>query len=242
MLSLSIKVNAALLCVILLTNISQAQINIKSKLEKKADEAIDDLLFGKKKSGSSGSSTSSETYSSPDVYTDEESTESNPLGNYSRESVNYSSLSASQIVNFRDLINFLPDKMGGYSLSEKPEGATTRYGELTYSTGGKNYSDGKKEMSASIFDYLKVGAMLSGYTNQYETESSDGIMKSIEVKGQPGWFTANYESGETNMMLIVNDRFLLMLTGSNLTEATLKGFMQSMDIDQLPKAVVTTEE
>jgi hypothetical protein len=43
-------------------------------------------------------------------------------------------------------------------------------------------------------------------------------------------------------MLIVNDRFLLMLTGSNLTEATLKGFMQSMDIDQLPKAVVTTEE
>ncbi len=239
MISLSTKATIVLLCAIVFTNASHAQINLKGKFEKKADQAIDDFLFGKKKDEPS---TTNDTQASNEYSASNSSNESGSLGNYSRESVNYGSLSASQVVNFRDLINFLPDQFGGYSLYEKPEGATTRYGEFTYSTGAKNYKDGNKELSASIFDYLKVGALLSGYVNQYEYESSEGIMKSIEVKGQPGWFTANYESGETSMTLIANDRFLIVVAGEGLDESTLRGYFSTMDIERLPNSVETEEE
>lgn len=216
---------------------SFAQLNLKDKLSKKANEEIDDFLFGKKKKEKSTAEGDSETYEeSSSIESYESSDDEDPLGGYERQSVNYGSLTMSEIVGFRDLINFLPDHFGSYQLFEKPDGATMRYGEFRYSTGSKSYASGEEELKASVFDYLQTGTFLAAYANQYEYESTEGIMKSVEVKGQPGWYSADYTSDETHMVLVVNSRFLVMLSGVGLQENQLREFMETLDVEQLPEA------
>ncbi|MEO9474930.1 MAG: hypothetical protein ABJG41_05335 [Cyclobacteriaceae bacterium] len=212
---------------------TNAQINLREKLNKKAEQEIDKILFGKKANKqSSKSDTSAETVSGSNEAIDV----SDPLEGYERKPVDYGSLSHLEVVSFRDLINFLPDSFGSYSISEKPEGGTMRYGEFQYSNGEKLYSNGKTELKASAFDYLQTGTFLAAYANQYEYESTDGIVKSIEVKGQPGWYNADYDSGETSVAMVVNGRFLIMISGDNQDESTLKGYLMQLDIESLPAA------
>ncbi|MEP0368466.1 MAG: hypothetical protein ABJN36_16435 [Cyclobacteriaceae bacterium] len=210
-----------------------AQINLRDKLNKKAEQEIDKILFGKKTNKqSSKNGTSVETVSESQEAIDG----SDPLEGYERKSVDYGGLSHLEVVSFRDLINFLPDSFGSYSISEKPDGGTMRYGEFQYSSGEKMYSSDNSELKASAFDYLQTGTFLAAYTSQYEYESTDGIVKSIEVKGQPGWYNADYDSGETSVTLVINSRFLIMISGSDHDENTLKGYLNQLDIESLPEA------
>lgn len=212
---------------------TNAQINLRDKLNKKAEQEIDKILFGKKTNKqSTNTDESAETISE----SQEAVNMSDPLEGYERKSVDYGSLSHLEVVSFRDLINFLPDSFGNYSIAEKPDGGTMRYGEFQYSSGEKVYSGSNSELRASVFDYLQTGTFLAAYTSQYEYESTDGIVKSIEVKGQPGWYNADYDSGETSVTLVVNSRFLIMISGSDHDESTLKGYLNQLDIESLPEA------
>ena len=215
---------------------TQAQINLKEKLSKKANQEIDNLLFGKKKNKDNGSGSDSAQGETESSYEGEESyDDSDPLKGYQRTSVNYGSLSANKVVGFRDLINFLPDSFGSFQLSEKPDGSTMRFGESQYSTASKAYqSKSKGELKATIFDYMETGALLAGYANQYEYESTDGIMKSVEVKEQPGWYTADYDSGESSITLVVNQRFIISLHGDGLSEDEFSQYVETLDVDMLP--------
>ncbi len=223
-----------------MVNTAFAQIQLKEKLSKKANQEIDKFLFGNKNKNQSDDTNTNTDDEVLDTY--EPSDSSDPLGGYRRESVNYGTMSPSEVVGFRDLINFLPDELGDYRIAEKPEGSTTRYGEYRYSFGSKSYSKGDEELKASIFDYAQTASLLGLYANQYEHESTDGVMRSIEVNGNPGWYSANYDSNETNLALVVNGRFLITISGNGLEEATLKRYAAGMDLDQLPEAPTAPEE
>ncbi|MEQ8583508.1 MAG: hypothetical protein RIC30_19415 [Marinoscillum sp.] len=221
-------------------NYAFAQIQLKEKLSKKANQEIDKFLFGNKNKNQSDDTNDRADDEVLDTY--ESTDSSDPLGGYRREPVNYGTMSPSEVVGFRDLINFLPDDLGAYRIAEKPEGSTTRYGEYRYSFASKSYRNGDEELRASIFDYAQTASLLGLYANQYEHESTDGVMRSIEVNGQPGWYSANYESNDTNLALVVNGRFLITIAGYGLEEATLKGYVVGMELDQLPEAPPTPEQ
>lgn len=219
-----------------------AQINIKDKISKKVNMEIDKALFGEGKKNNNTNSGSGSTNDGEVMETYESTDESDPTGGYVRQPVNYGSLSKSQVVGFRELINFLPDQFGSYKLSSKPEGSTMKYGEFNYSLGGKNYSKGEESLRVSIFDYVFTGPLLEVYQNQYEYESTDGVTRSVDVNGYPGWFTANYNSGETALMLVVNRRFLISFNGENLDESALKTFAGNLELNKLPEAPEQPEE
>lgn len=220
---------------------ASAQLNLKKKFERKADEVVDDLLFGKKKKDKDGGSSStapsgeaSETYKSEN--------ENAPNGGYVRKPVDYSRMNTGATVHFRDLIDFLPDDVGSYSLSDKPDGASMRFGEASYSFAGKRYSNGDDDMSITIYDYLFTGAMFGAYANAYEYETTEGIMKSVEVEGYPGWFSTTYESGEAQLMLVINNRFMLNINRRGASESELSGYAGSMDLNKLPEGQAIEEE
>ncbi|MDH5609940.1 MAG: hypothetical protein OEY56_10700, partial [Cyclobacteriaceae bacterium] len=159
----------------------RAQIDVKRKLEKKADQVLDEFLFGKKKNKDNAPQASYPSGGDP-METYEPSDDNDPLGGYKREPVNFGSLNRMNVVGFRELIHFLPNQFGPYELSAKPDGATMRMGEYTYSMGGKDYTNGEDEngdLQAVIYDYLQTGNLLAAYVNQYEYETTDGIMKSV---------------------------------------------------------------
>ncbi len=217
---------------------ASAQLNLKKKFERKADEVVDDLLFGKKKKDKNSGSTApsgeaSETYKPEN--------EDAPLGGYVRKPVDYGRMNTGETVHFRDLIDFLPDDVGSYSLADKPDGASMRFGEASYSYAEKQYSNGDDDMSIMIYDYLFTGAMFGAYANAYEYETTEGIMKSVEVEGFPGWFSTTYESGETQLVLVINNRFMLNINRQGASESELSGYAGTMELSKLPEGQAIEE-
>ncbi|XOV93288.1 MAG: hypothetical protein ACFHWX_00990 [Bacteroidota bacterium] len=222
---------------------ASAQLNLKNKLERKADQVVDDLLFGKKKKDKdSGSSSSSSTTPGEASETYKSDNDNAPNGGYVRKPVDYGSMNTGETVHFRQLIDFLPDNVGPFSLSDKPDGASMRFGEASYSSASKKYSNGDQDMSISIFDYLFTGALFGAYANAYKYESTEGMMKSIEVEGQPGWFSTTYESGSTQLTLVINNRFMLSISLEGASEDQLKEYVGTMEINKLPEGQVPEEE
>ena len=220
---------------------ASAQLNLKKKFERKADEVVDDLLFGKKKKDKdSGSSPSSQSGEASETYQSEN--ESAPNGGYVRKPVDYGRMNTGATVHFRDLIDFLPDDVGSFSLSDKPDGASMRFGEASYSYASKQYSNGDDEMSIMIYDYLFTGAMFGAYANAYEYETTEGIMKSVEVEGYPGWFSTTYESGEAQLMLVINNRFMLNINRRGATESELNSYAGTLELSKLPEGQAIEEE
>lgn len=218
--------------------ISRAQINLSDKAEDKAEQVIDDLLFGKKKKKATGSS---DPETAP-VYTPAEEEESSsgssdadPLGGYVAAEVDYDKLSSGAVVPFRDLINFLPNKAGNYILSQKPEGSTMKYGEWNYSFASKTLRNGDETLTVAIYDYLTAGALLAPYTQQYEYESTDGILTSVNVSEQPGWYSATYSSKATSLVLVVKNRFYLMYSGTDLSKEKLTEWATELKLNRLPE-------
>lgn len=223
------------LLLLLTISVCNGQIKLKEKLSKKANQELDKLLFGKKDASEKDeeSSVADDSMESEPVT---DTMDSDPLGGYHRTPVDFSSMTSSQVVGFRDLINFLPDQLGTYQLSSEPDGSTMKYGEYNYSSAMKQYEDGRSELSASIFDYVQTGAILAGYTNQYEYESSDGMLKSLELSGHSGWYTADFTNNTNTAALVVNNRFLIMISGVGLSEDQMKAYLQSMELPSLPSA------
>lgn len=217
------------------------QLNLGRKLERKADEVVDDLLFGKKKKNKdSGSSSSAPSGEANETYQSENANA--PNGGYVRKPVDYGRMNTGATVHFRDLIDFLPDDVGSFSLSDKPDGASMRFGEASYSYASKQYSHGDDEMSIMIYDYLFTGAMFGAYANAYEYETTEGIMKSVEVEGFPGWFSTTYESGETQLVLVINNRFMLNINQRGATEPELKSYAGTLELSKLPEGQAIEEE
>ncbi len=219
---------------------ASAQLNLKKKFERKADQVVDDLLFGKKsKNDNSSSSSSSSPGSSNESYESED--KSAPNGGYVRKPVDYSRMNTGEVVHFRDLIDFLPDNVGGFSLADEPDGASMRFGEYSYSYAAKKYNSGDEEMTIMIYDYLFTG-IFGAYANAYEYETTDGMMKSIEVDGYPGWFSTTYDSGTTQMMLVVNNRFMININRNGASESELRGYTSNLDLTRLPEGPPMEEE
>ena len=220
---------------------ASAQLNLKKKFERKADEVVDDLLFGKKKKDkNSGSTSSAPSGEASETYKSEN--EDAPNGGYVRKPVDYGRMNTGETVHFRDLIDFLPDDVGSFSLDDKPDGASMRFGEASYSYAAKQYSNGDEEMSITIYDYLFTGAMFGAYANAYEYETTEGIMKSVEVEGFPGWFSTTYESGEAQLMLVINNRFMLNINRRGASESELRGYAGDLELNKLPEGQAIEEE
>lgn len=220
---------------------ASAQLNLKKKFERKADEVVDDLLFGKKKKDkNSGSTSSAPSGEASETYKSEN--EDAPFGGYVRKPVDYGRMNTGETVHFRDLIDFLPDYVGSYSLADKPDGASMRFGEASYSYASKQYSNGDEEMSIMIYDYLFTGAMFGAYANAYEYETTEGIMKSVEVAGYPGWYSTTYESGEAQLMLVINNRFMLNINRRGASESELSGYAGDLELNKLPEGQAIEEE
>ncbi len=219
---------------------ASAQLNLKKKFERKADEVVDDLLFGKKKKDkNSGSTSTSPTGEPNETYKPEN--EDAPLGGYVRKPVDYGRMNTGETVHFRDLIDFLPDEMGSFSISTKPDGASMRFGDQSYSYASKVYNSGEEILDVIIYDHLFTSAMYGTYANAYEYETTDEVMKSIEVKGFPGWYNSRFESGESEMILIVKNRFMLSISLDGSTEADLINYASMLELEKLPEGQAIEE-
>ncbi|MEM6814308.1 MAG: hypothetical protein AAF600_07930 [Bacteroidota bacterium] len=212
-----------LLGVIALSN-ADAQIEIKKKAEKKANQVIDNFLFGKKKNNEDNrSSTPSTEYGSDNI--------EGTIDDYTPSEVDIESLDLSRRVDFRILIDMLPEQTQGFVRSEKPQGAGYTTQGASFSTASKTYSKGDREMSITLNDYLGAEYMASAHSaQQFEYESTEGYAKSIEVDGIPGW--VNFDYSDT-LFLYLAARFYTTVQAENTSESELRGAVSDVKLFRL---------
>ncbi|MFK7951721.1 MAG: hypothetical protein AB8B73_02660 [Ekhidna sp.] len=210
--------------------VSEAQLKLKKKAEKKANQVIDDFLFGKKKKNNQESSNSnSNTNTSNSV---SNSTESND--SYTPEEVNFESLNLGEAIHFNTLINMLPERTQGFSRSGKPNGARYNTQGMSYSTGSKEYLNGDREMTITLNDYLGAEYFATAQTaQQFEYESTDGFSKSVELNEMNGWMTYDNSSQQGTIMLFRSERFFATITTEKTSESELKAIANDLNLSRL---------
>ncbi len=211
---------------------SYGQINLKKKAERKADQTIDNLLFGKKKKKAAESSTPS----NPPVPSQPSSTStsSSDDDNYTPQPVDWGSINYGETVHFSTLIDMLPETIYGFERSEKPEGAMYSTQGLTYSTGVKTYRKDGRELMISLSDYLNAEYLVGTQTQQYEYESTDGFMKSFEDGGMTGWISMEYDDQEGTLVATKANRFLVSINVQGTNESELRAIFGELDLSNLP--------
>ncbi len=214
---------------------SSAQINLKRKAEKKADQVIDDFLFGKKKKKQQANDTPS-TPTTPDVSTGTSGGSEQNQNNdgYTPQDVDFNSLNLGESIHFNTLINMLPERTQGFTRQGKPEGARYTTGGSSFSTGSKTYQKGDREMTITLNDYLGAEYLASAQTaQQFEYESTDGYAKSVEIDGIPGWISYDYESKEGTLLLFKDNRFYATVQAYDTSEEELKAIAKDINLSRL---------
>lgn len=214
---------------------AHSQIKLSQQAEEKATQVVDDLLFGKKKKKVTSAADPEMDVLPAASDENTTTTSSDPLGGYVPEPVDFDRLTSEAAVPFRDLINFLPNRAGNYVLAQKPEGSSMKYGDWNYSFAQKTLRNGDQTLSVAIYDYLSANALLAPYTQQYEYESTDGVLTSVSVQDQPGWYSANFSDDSHSLVLVVKNRFYLVFSGDGLSKEKLTGWASELNLSRLPE-------
>ena len=212
---------------------ADAQLNLKKKLEKKADQEIDKLLFKKKKKNAEDTDG---TYDLPGGGSASSNKSSGgSMDDYEPKPVDFESIDGEELVHFTILIDMLPEETNGYVRSQKPDGSIYKSASFNISTGSKEYTNDGKTLQLSIFDY-KEAAMI--YTTQagqfYEYESTEGYTKTIEVNGFKGWVSQDYDDNNLTLFLGVKDRYIFTADMEDGDLDVMKSIVNEIPVDKLP--------
>jgi hypothetical protein len=136
-------------------------------------------------------------------------------------------------VNWRELIVFLGD-IEGWEAQDEPEGQTVSMANFKMSQASRDYSSGDKDLEIEIIDGGYVPMVYQGFlmAMNYEIDSSDEYVKKITIKDYPGIEKYTYDDEDAEVILLVEDRFLISFKCDNVPDTEeLKTIAESFDLD-----------
>lgn len=140
------------------------------------------------------------------------------------------------LISFRELIEYLPDTPRGWT-AEKPQGETNSFGDRGISQVSQTFrhQDRGKAVKISIFDGAFNSLFSAPFllTSGFSQESTEGYNKSVLLDNIPGREIYNYPRKQGSLHLLVDSRFLVQIEGSNIEEADLRQWWQSIDRQSL---------
>ena len=141
-------------------------------------------------------------------------------------------------VDFRKLKEFLPEKIAGF---KKTESSGEKNGAMgfTISTADARYKG--TEDAAIHLEILDTGgiagvatmAMAAWTMADIDKETDTGYEKTTSLEGYKAYekYDSKSKSGELN--LLVADRYVLNVNGSNVTMEQMKGIIEELNLDKL---------
>jgi hypothetical protein len=140
-------------------------------------------------------------------------------------------------VAFRELIELLPDKVGGMK-ADDPKGETTTAGSWQYSQAEVRFrnEDGSKSAEVGIFDYAHIPFLYAPFNMflnmNVSRESTEGYERSTKIEGYPG-FEQWKEGGKSEALVLVADRFIVKADTRGMGEGSAREILEDMDLDDL---------
>jgi hypothetical protein len=140
-------------------------------------------------------------------------------------------------VGFRELIEFLPERMPGMKAAE-PKGETTTAGSWQYSQAEVDFrsADGRQHADVGIFDYAHIPMLYVPFTMllnmNVARESTEGYEKSVKVSGYPA-FEKWSKNGNSEIVVLVADRFVVKSDTRGLGEGSARKIVERLDLKRL---------
>jgi len=137
-------------------------------------------------------------------------------------------------VAFKELQNFLPDISGWEK--EKPTGESMN-APVKFSQAETAYTKGDTRIEVKIVDTAMARMLTLPYQmfmmTGYAKESSSGYEKATKVGGNPGWEKWDSESKRAELGVIVGQRYIVTVEGSDTDVKTVQAVAGKMDLGKL---------
>jgi hypothetical protein len=141
-------------------------------------------------------------------------------------------------VSFKVLIEYLPEEVEGMK-ADAPKGETSTMGEWQYSQAETHYrsEDGNKSAKVGLFDYAHIPmfyAPIQMMMNMnMSRESTEGFERSTKIGGFPAYEKWTSSGEESEVTLLVGDRFVVTATTRGLGEDSAKKIAERIDLKEL---------
>ncbi|OAI42106.1 hypothetical protein AYO41_01100 [Verrucomicrobia bacterium SCGC AG-212-E04] len=138
------------------------------------------------------------------------------------------------VVSFKLLLPFLPAALAGWS-AEKPEGNTIRMGAMEITTVSTKFNKGDSTASVEIIDYALQREVMKGLMLgwQFSNESTEGYQKGVKIDGVPAYETFTEADRETNLFLVVGDRYWLHINVRGEQPEVARAWLGKVDLKAL---------
>jgi len=141
-------------------------------------------------------------------------------------------------VNFRAMKEVLPSKLGGMKM-EDSEGQTTGILGFKISTVKGIYQEDNTSLEVKIIDVAGAGKLITqsaAWTKlDIDKESKNGYERTTTIDGYKAYEQYDKQKQKGQVALLVDDRFLINISGKNVTEQQLKNALEDMNIRKLKK-------
>ncbi|MEZ5041702.1 MAG: hypothetical protein R2828_17540 [Saprospiraceae bacterium] len=140
-------------------------------------------------------------------------------------------------LNFRDLQAFLPEKLDGLERTNKSGQTNGAMGfKISQAEGTYQTSDGKK-ITISIFDTggLQMGLMsMAAWANlEMDKEDEKGYERTSTFNGFKAIEKYTKRSNNSELSLLVNNRFIVKGEGRDVPMTDLKAVMEDISLDRM---------
>ena len=137
-------------------------------------------------------------------------------------------------VSFKQLQGFFPDISGWEK--EKPTGESMT-APVKFSQAETAYTQGDARIEVKIVDTAMSKMLTMPYQMflmaGYQKETDTGYEKAAKVGGNPGWEKWDSEAKRAELGVIVGQRFLVTVEGSDTDVKTVQGVIGKMDLGKL---------
>jgi hypothetical protein len=124
-------------------------------------------------------------------------------------------------VKFDALIALLPEPEGWKAA--EPQGQTVNMAEWKISNAKRSYTKGdgaeRSTIKLELIDGSYVPMVYAPFTmmSKFSQESTEGYTKGIKIDGQPAMEEWKKKSKRAKIVVLIEDRFLLTVSGRNIT-------------------------
>jgi len=140
-------------------------------------------------------------------------------------------------VNWKELVPFLVD-LKDWNAEGEAEGRTISMGTFSMSQAERSFSSGDKSFKINLVDGGYAPMVYAGIkmAMSFEIDTSDEYIKKMTVKGFPGIEKYNRTDKSADIIILINDRFIIQIEGENFSDPSeLVAVSKTLDLEGIAK-------
>jgi len=143
-----------------------------------------------------------------------------------------------EVINWRELKELLPNKLGGMKLDDT-EGQTTGMMGFKFSKTEGKYRGDDGRMNVNIIDLGGIQLLVTQFAAWSEldidSDTSDGYQKTTDYKGYKAFEEYNEKNNSGSFAVLVEDRFAVTIDGRGIEMDDLKDAIDDVGIKKLAR-------